>query len=126
MGKNDLHLEEAASSLTMSQEHKVLYHTEVLPATRPQITFLLPGKGTPPSVTAAVRSASTDTPQCPHHSSGTLWHEDLGQTSRSKEKKKTNNTCSSCFVSRICACTRNIFILMKGKDAFISGCVQAL
>lgn len=88
MGKNDLHLEEAASSLTMSQEHKVLYHTEVLPATRPQITFLLPGKGTPPSVTAAVRSASTDTPQCPHHSSGTLWHEDLGQTSRSKEKKK--------------------------------------
>lgn len=50
----------------------------------PQITSLLPGKGTPPSVTAAARSASADKLQCPHRSSGTPWRGDLGQTSRSK------------------------------------------
>lgn len=71
----------------MSQEYKVLQHTDVLPTTLPQITSLLPGKGTPPSVTAAVRFASTDILRCPHHSLGRLWHEDLGQTSLSKEKE---------------------------------------
>lgn len=50
------------------------------------ITFLLLGQGIPPSVTAAARSASADTPQCPHHSLGTLWHEDLVQISLSERK----------------------------------------
>lgn len=80
--------------LSKSPEFKVPHHTEVLPTTLPQITSLLPGKGTPPSVTAAVHSASTDKLQCPHHSSGRLWHEALGQTSLSKGRKPhTRVTC---------------------------------